>query len=168
MVLFSGFFKFSSLQYSLEISWLKEIMHLSWPTPKCQKFVLRRRAYYNSTGILTCFPFLDIDLWCQLGSTYPWLNCIVKEPLPFRWYRFSLYFGLTLARILNFERFTLPLRSAFARTKRLPIITFCVIYSIGNQFSPVHFKGLSPWQVSCYALFKEWLLLSQPPRCLWQ
>jgi len=35
------------------------------------------------------------------------------------------------------------------------------------MFSPVHFQGLKPWQVSCYAFFKGWLLLSLPPCCLW-
>lgn len=32
--------------------------------------------------------------------------------------------------------------------------------------SPVHFRGPGPRRVSCYALFKGWLLLSLPPRCL--
>jgi hypothetical protein len=32
--------------------------------------------------------------------------------------------------------------------------------------SPVHFRGLPARQVSCYALFKGWLLLSLPPCCL--
>jgi hypothetical protein len=31
--------------------------------------------------------------------------------------------------------------------------------------SPVHFRRCQPRRVSCYALFKGWLLLSQPPRC---
>ena len=33
-------------------------------------------------------------------------------------------------------------------------------------FSPVHFQGLKSRQVSCYAFFKGWLLLSLPPCCL--
>ena len=32
--------------------------------------------------------------------------------------------------------------------------------------SPVHFRGPQTRQVSCYALFKGWLLLSPPPCCL--
>ena len=32
--------------------------------------------------------------------------------------------------------------------------------------SPVHFRGPRARQVSCYALFKGWLLLSLPPCCL--
>lgn len=37
---------------------------------------------------------------------------------------------------------------------------------IGNQLSPVHFKGSKPRWVSCYALLRGWLLLSQPSQCL--
>ncbi len=33
-------------------------------------------------------------------------------------------------------------------------------------FSPVHLRGISARQVSCYALFKGWPLLSLPPCCL--
>ena len=33
-------------------------------------------------------------------------------------------------------------------------------------FSPVHLRGPQARQVSCYALFKGWLLLSLPPCCL--
>jgi hypothetical protein len=33
-------------------------------------------------------------------------------------------------------------------------------------FSPVHFRGPQARQVSCYALFEGWLLLSLPPCCL--
>ncbi len=40
-----------------------------------------------------------------------------------------------------------------------------VFYSIGIQFSPVHFLGPQSRPVSCYAIFKGWLLLSSPPGC---
>ena len=33
-------------------------------------------------------------------------------------------------------------------------------------FSPVHLRGPLAWQVSCYALFKGWPLLSLPSCCL--
>ena len=41
-----------------------------------------------------------------------------------------------------------------------------VVYGIGGQLRPVYLPGSRPQRVSCYALFKGWLLLSQPPRCL--
>ena len=38
--------------------------------------------------------------------------------------------------------------------------------SFGVTLSPDHYRRLSSRRVSCYALFKWWLLLSQHPRCL--
>ena len=40
-----------------------------------------------------------------------------------------------------------------------------VFYSIGSRLSPVHFLGPQSRPVSCYAIFKGWLLLSPPPGC---
>ena len=36
----------------------------------------------------------------------------------------------------------------------------------GDMLSPLYFRRGNPRPVSCYALFKGWLLLSQPPGCL--
>ena len=33
--------------------------------------------------------------------------------------------------------------------------------------APLNLPRKSTWPVSCYAFFKGWLLLSQPPGCLW-
>ena len=38
--------------------------------------------------------------------------------------------------------------------------------SFGGMLSPLYFRRGNPRPVSCYALFKGWLLLSQPPGCL--
>ena len=38
--------------------------------------------------------------------------------------------------------------------------------SFGGMLSPLYFRRGNPRPVSCYALFKGWLLLSQPPSCL--
>ena len=35
----------------------------------------------------------------------------------------------------------------------------------GDMLSPLYFRRGNPRPVSCYALFKGWLLLSQPPGC---
>ena len=40
------------------------------------------------------------------------------------------------------------------------------IRSFGSRFSPVHFRRRTTRLVSCYALFKWWLPLSQHPSCL--
>ena len=139
---------------------------LCQPSPKCQKSSLRYRTYSESKGILTFFPFPFLQLGDWLGLTYPWLIFIVKEPLPFRWRWFSHRFILTTTRILIPNRSTSAHTDASALSGRLPTIHLSMILSIGDRFSPVRFRGLQPWQVSCYALFKGWLLLSQPPRCL--
>ena len=116
---------------------------------------------------INLFPFPQSIIWILLGLANPWLIDIVKEPLPFQWQRFSLCFDLTTTRILISMRSTSLRRNASALTERLLTTSFSTVYSIGNQFSPVHLRDLQPWQVSCYTLFKGWLLLSQPPRCLW-
>lgn len=49
---------------------------------------------------------------------------------------------------------------------RAPLPNYiAVFYSIGTRFSPVHFLGPQSRLVSCYAIFKGWLLLSPPPSC---
>ena len=40
-----------------------------------------------------------------------------------------------------------------------------VIHSFGVELTPVHYRRRIARPVSCYALFKWWLLLSQHPGC---
>ena len=40
------------------------------------------------------------------------------------------------------------------------------IHSFGVELTPVHYRRRIARPVSCYALFKWWLLLSQHPGCL--
>jgi hypothetical protein len=49
----------------------------------------------------------------------------------------------------------------------LPHCSYEQVCSIGIVLSPVHFRRPEPRQVSCYAFFKWWLLLSLHPCCLW-
>ena len=67
---------------------------------KRQKRSLCCHVYTSSIGILTYFPFPILNLWDWLGSTNPWLICIAKEPLPFRWRRFALRLDPTTTGIL--------------------------------------------------------------------
>lgn len=55
---------------------------------------------------------------------------------------------------------TLPLHPSAERSPTIHIHNF------GASLSPVHFRRKGAGPVSCYALFKGWLLLSQPPGCL--
>ena len=41
-----------------------------------------------------------------------------------------------------------------------------IIHSFGVELTPVHYRRRISRPVSCYALFKWWLLLSQHPGCL--
>ena len=133
---------------------------------KSQKQNLCCHTYLDNTGILTCFPFPSFLLGIRLGSITPWLIYIVKEPLPFRWQWFSHCTALTTTRILYSSRSTHLFRRTSTQPECLPTTLLSKVYSIGDQFSPVHFQGHQPWQVSCYALIIGWLLLSQPPCCL--
>ena len=102
---------------------------LCQPSQKRRKLNLCCHMYPNSTGILTCFPFPNNLLRIWLGSTYPWLTYIVKEPLPFRWQRFSLCYDLTTARILVFIRSTFTHENASVLIKHLSItIRRCLQY----------------------------------------
>jgi len=82
--------------------------------------------------MLTFFPFPSLELRAELGSTYPWLIYIAKEPLPFRYCRFSLQIGPTTTRILIFARFTSPYGKTFSQAKHLPTTIIYDVHSIGN------------------------------------
>ena len=101
-------------------------------SPKRQKSDLCCHAYTCSTGILTCFPLPLLQLGAWLGSTYPWLNCVAKEPLPFRWYRFSRYSVPTITRIFISIRSIHPFRNTSALTERLPTTILADVCSIGK------------------------------------
>src|SRR3990167_1271907 len=53
---------------------------------------------------------------------------------------------------------TLSYRACYAEAQHAPMPS--VLY-----LAPLHFRRKISWLVSYYALFKGWLLLSQPPRC---
>ena len=70
-----------------------------------------------------------------------------------------------------------PLIKAFQRLGNLVVFIFCPLTSVNCPLTPAaSVRGLSPGTssardglsrpVSCYAFFKGWLLLSQPPGCL--
>ena len=60
----------------------------------------------------------------------------------------------------------LPLRFATYTTLLYQSTLARRIRSFGNKFSPDHFRRKTSRLVSCYALFKWWLPLSQHPSCL--
>ena len=94
------------------------------------------------------------------GSTFP------RNPWTFGEYD-SYILCVTHADILSSIKFTSLFSNASSLIQRSPTITcFAGIPSFGAMLSPQYFRRDNPRPVSCYALFKGWLLLSQPPGCL--
>ena len=73
----------------------------------------------------------------------------------------------THAGILSCVRSTKPCRFDFSPDTTLPYRFGLIVQSpgFGDRFSPLYFRRNNPRPVSYYALFKGWLLLSQPPGC---
>ena len=92
------------------------------------------------------------------GSTFP------RNPWTFGEYD-SCILLVTHADILSSIQFTLPYSRASSRIQRSPTSRIATLLSFGVMFSPQYFRRDNPRPVSCYALFKGWLLLSQPPGC---
>ena len=89
------------------------------------------------------------------------------EPLPFRRSGFSPDYAATTARILVTDGSTRAYASGFYAVGTPPYrIAFRRPGVSAAGLSPVHFRRPGPRLVSCYALFKGWLLLSLPPSCL--
>lgn len=99
--------------------------------------------------------------------TNPILIFIGLETLEFRRTGFSPVFAATHTRILTTQQFITPYGMTSSRWVRSP--TDCLK---GNPaasvacLAPLNFRRRVSRRVSCYALFKGWLPLSQPPRCL--
>jgi hypothetical protein len=63
------------------------------------------------------------------------------------------------------HRSTAPRRCGFAAVTTLSYHPLARIRDCGATLSPVHFRRGMARPVSCYALLKWWLLLSQHPGC---
>ena len=123
-------------------------------------------APYAGTGISTCRPSAPFGL--ALGPDLPRAD----EPSPGN-------LGLSVCRIptcviasphtgiLSSVLSTAPYGTASPCTQRSPTTRTSVrILASAGCSAPVHFRRRATRLVSCYALFKGWLLLSQPPSCL--
>ena len=104
----------------------------------------------------------------HLGPTNPWLISIAKETLIFRRTRFSLVLRLLVPTfsLLYAPPWVTPSASSQNRTLSYRSWINSQAPSFGIIFSPDYLRRkISEW-VSCYAIFKWWLLLSQHPHCL--
>ena len=104
-----------------------------------------------------------------LGPTYPWMIVIAKETLGLR------RSGLSPDVRLLVPTFSLPCAPellADAPSLQQEMLSYhCVPEGTQSVTSvlclaPLNFRRRISRRVSCYALFKGWLLLSQPPRCI--
>ena len=125
-------------------------------------------ATYKSAGILTCYPS-GAAFAIPLGPTNPSLIDIEKETLVFRRAQFSCALWLLVPTFLlrNAPAWVTPLPSQQMRilSYRLYFPKKIQTLSFGTMLSPDYLRRrISEW-VSCYAFFKGWLLLSQPPHC---
>jgi len=101
-----------------------------------------------------------------LGSTHPTLTNITWETLDIRRSRFSLE-----SRYLYRHTHSISLQSDLHHNLHrdidapLPPRPKVEISIFGTYFSLLNLRRKIPRPVSCYAFFKGWLLLSQPPGC---
>ena len=109
---------------------------------------------------------------CGLGSgpTNPGRTNLPQETLDFRRIRFSRIFSLLIPASSLPSRprvLTVPLHSRMERSPTTPRhVMWRNIRSFGDELSPDHCRRETTRPVSCYALFKWWLPLSQHPGCL--
>ena len=125
--------------------------------------------YPAGAGILTGFPFGPSWLRGALGPAYPRLTTHCRGTLAPAAEGISTPLCCYYRRDLHSRPVHRTSRPGFCPTATPPYriaATSAAPPGIGGQLSPVHFRGPQPRRVSCYALFKGWLLLSLPPRCL--
>jgi hypothetical protein len=105
----------------------------------------------------------------RLGPTNPSLIIIAKETLVFRRAGVSPALWLLVPTFLlrNAPVWVTPLPS-----QQMRILSYHCMYSkihtiltFGTMFNPDYLRCKISWWVSCYAIFKWWLLLSQHPHC---
>ena len=74
-------------------------------------------------------------------------------------------FIVTQAGIITCWRSTNRSRIASRPQQRFPTTRQRRVHGFGSALIPDHYRRQDPRPVSCYALFKWWLLLSQHPGC---
>ena len=96
----------------------------------------------------------------QGGRTFPWKPWTFDGQDSHLTYRY-------LYRHTHFQALHRSSRSGFVALGTLTYRSSCDDPAVSvSCLAPVHFRRGPTRLVSCYALFKGWLLLSQPPSCL--
>ncbi len=119
---------------------------------------------YTGTGISTCCPSTT-PFGLALGPDLPRADEPSSGNLGFRCVGFSPTFRYSHRHSLFHDLHT-SFRSYFSVHGTLPYHPLGSIASV-VCLAPVNYRRRVIRLVSCYALFKGWLLLSQPPSCLY-
>ena len=116
---------------------------------------------------MTCCPSAA-PFGLTLGPDFPWADDPSPGTLVLTANRILTCFNVTHAGIRTSVGSTAPSGTASLRTERSPTNAPQAAQSIASvdHLSPDHFRRIVTRPVSYYALFKGWLLLSQPPGCL--
>ena len=96
----------------------------------------------------------------QGGRTFPW------KPWAIGVQDSTLHSLLTPAFSLPCSHRSLRYGFSVHADASLPLALQCESAALAACLAPVHFRRRATRLVSCYALFKGWSSLSQPPSCL--
>eukprot|EP00831_Metopus_contortus_P037368 TRINITY_DN2943_c0_g5_i1.p1 TRINITY_DN2943_c0_g5~~TRINITY_DN2943_c0_g5_i1.p1 ORF type:complete len:346 (-),score=-62.27 TRINITY_DN2943_c0_g5_i1:565-1602(-) len=118
-------------------------------------------------GILTNLPSLT-PFGLSLGPDQPYIDEHRVGTLGFTANRILTCFIATHACMLTSSRSTTPYRYGFNADQNalLPLELLFKSTTSVSILAPLYFRRRIARPVSCYAFFKGWLLLSQPPGCL--
>jgi len=110
---------------------------------------------------------IDYAYGLALGPTDPSQTNCTTETLGFRWTGFSPVFSLLIPAFSLVCNPRLAYTAASPRTQRSSTIRLRVSQTSVDGLSPHTLSAQNHIRpVRCYAVFKGWLLLSQPPGCL--
>jgi hypothetical protein len=120
----------------------------------------------GGTGLSTCCPS-PLLVSYGLGPTNPPRITRAAEPSGFRRWGFAPHFSVTHSGIRTRWQSTGAYAPTSSRPATLPYHDCChSSCASARSFAPLKLRRGATRPVSCYALFKGWLLLSQPPGCL--
>ena len=141
-------------------AWHRDVHH-----PAGLPFGVPPSLHAPGTGILTCCPSPTAHA-LSLGPTNPTRNDLPSETSGFRRMRFARISRYSY-RHSHFRALHCSSRYSFIAHGTLPYQGSKLPSAASvTCLAPLHFRRRSTRPVSYYALFKGWLLLSQPPGCL--
>ncbi len=102
--------------------------------PKRQKTRMLCSAYAHGAGILTCFPFVLLELPKNLGSTNPQLTNVAEETVPYPVSRILAWICCYLRQDVRFRSLHATLPPRFCATRTPPYsMSFWLRWDIGDR-----------------------------------